>query len=105
MASGAMVGWCSGSRWPSRPVLGFGGSTDTRALVRGVRGGNTAEQVGTRRARVRGRGHKLDMTTHGLVPSGLCMQVYACVQNSADAVMATAQNQWYARDNGPRTGR
>jgi hypothetical protein len=46
MASGAMVGWCSGSRWPSRFSLGFGSSTDTRAPVRRVRGGDTTEQDG-----------------------------------------------------------
>jgi hypothetical protein len=79
MVSGAMVGWCSGSRWPSRFSLGFDGSTDTRAPVRGVRGSDTTKQDGIQQTRVRARGHMLDRRTHGLAPQArACRSMCAC---------------------------
>jgi hypothetical protein len=113
MASGAMVGWCSGSRRPSRPGLGFGGST--HAPVCGVRDGDMEEQDGTQRTGVHARGHRFERTTHRLGPSGSCMQVYAGVQNSASAVMATdktdgtrttTEQGWYAHTSSwPKKGK
>jgi hypothetical protein len=60
------------------------------------------EQDGTQRTHLRVRGHRLDRTPHRLGPSSTCMKVYAGVQNSASAVMATAQNRLYAHNNGTR---
>jgi hypothetical protein len=49
-------------------------------------------------------GHRLDRKTHGLSPSGVCMQAYARVHNADGAVMVTAQNRRRVHDNRTRKG-